>query len=260
MAGKPKTRTRRRAASRALAKTEPEDVTKQQYQQGWELYRTGTIPRQICQVVGLTARQLHWLANTGNRAKGMAPYEERMVAEIMALRSHEIDCAKETSARTPEVLRRAMINASSATMLVNAIFRNTIEAIASNEALPPGDRKRLEDLVPRGPVLEALKALRPYCDLTSIATTYRLIYGSAPNARAKPAADMSVGDLGQPVLPAAIALMEEHQAATGGSPLIEALMREMADWTTEQKLHYAETGEEPTPQEVIDARARTTTH
>ena len=263
MAGRKKGGSRPRSRTGALAGTAPEDITQRQYDRAWNLYRTGMNPRQICEIVELTRRQLAWLHGVGNAAKGQIPFERRLVEEREAIRSHSLEAGMEMSERGVRVLRRAMLNAESAAMLVSAIFRKSIDKIQDNEELPEGEDTKvaLDTLLPRGPALEAIKALRPYCDMAGVVHAYKLLYEQPPGERVGnpaaniPAARMDLG--GEASLPAAYALMDEHQAATGGnSAMVDAVMREMAGWSVEQMEHYAKTGEEPTPEEVIDAQAK----
>jgi len=232
-----------------LSKTLQSDVTQRQYKAAWDLYRTGSPPKQICVQVGLTRSQLETLVREGYAPKKQPSFESRIIEERKAIRAEAIEAAKEVSTRGVEVIGQAMRNSQAATLLVKRVLESVNDRLEEGEAI--------RDALPNRHELDVLRVLRRYCDMGPVVAAYKALYETPPSQRVGNPA-VGVANLDMPklpadvALPAALALLEEVMGPGASSQLMDDSIRELSQWTPEQLAHYAETGEEPALDDVID--------
>ena len=251
----------------------PEDLTSSDYARAWELFSTGHDARTIKRVVGLSGAQLHALYTVGLKARGgrrksLPGFEKRLAEETAAIRGEAVQAAKEVSTRGVRVLEGALRNSETAQILVAGIQRLVAERIDEAMRLPVDKRPSLESLMPGPQTIATLRTLRLVADgYEKAARAYDLVYRKPGEVHPAGRAVMDVpnrgqrmvggSDKGPPTLPAALAMAEELVGDGTSDALIEEVSREIMRWTPEQQEHYALTGEEPHPSEIIDVTATT---
>lgn len=268
MAGRKKKRGKKRG-KRSEQGTKPHNLTTEQYHRAWTLFAAGTIPKQIRRIVGLTGPQLFQLYREGlpacgGRRKPLPGFEERLVEEQVAIRSEGVEAGKVISTVGVRVLDKAMRNADTAQTLIDQILRMVAENMRYALALPPGKRPSVWSLLPDEHTLKVLASLRPIASgHKEAAVTYKAIYDDpvAVHPATRAHLDLAGQQAGRPALPgagldtlpAALALLDEAMGDGSGQQLMEDLWGEMSRWSPEQRSHFAETGEEPSPAEIHDA-------
>lgn len=244
-----------------------EDLTTEQYTKAWELFSTGLDERTIKSVAGLSGAQLHALYTVGlpargGRRKALPPFLTRIAEETAAVRSQTVEAAKEVSSRGVRVLRAAFVNAETAQTLISGVQRLVAERIAWAQTLPVDKRPSLDALMPGDLTIRALNAFRRIADgYERAARAYQLIYLKPDQIHPATRAVLAIPGKGKALtggvasLPAALALADELMGEGTSDRIAEEVAREIMRWSPAQREHYALTGEEPAPSEIIDVNA-----
>lgn len=251
----------------------PEDLTPSDYARAWELFSTGHDARTIKRVVALSGAQFHALYTVGLKARGgrrksLPGFEKRLAEETAAIRTEAVQAAKEVSTRGVRVLEGALRNSETAQVMVAGIQRLVADKIDEAMRMPVGKRPSLESLMPGPQTIATLRTLRQVADgYERAARAYDLIYRKPGEVHPAGRAVMDVPnqgrrivggpDRGAAALPAALAMADELAGEGTSDALMEEVGREIMRWTSEQQEHYALTGEEPHPNDVIDVTATT---
>lgn len=238
-----------RGANKAYARTElvpgvHVDVSQHQYEHGYSLFRTNHNAAQIQVGARLTRPQIEQLIRIGVPARGWKSWGERLMEEVEAIRSHAIEAAKQVSADGVEVLKRGMGNAKAAQALVSSILGTITKRVRDNALLADGDRRPIEKVMPGRQVLETLKVLRSYADMSGLAHAYNALYGSQFRQNAVKLPKEVAIDVGEASLPASLALVEGG-GGKRGRDVVDEIFPEAAEWTEEECEHFALTGERP---------------
>jgi hypothetical protein len=239
-----------------------EDLRVEDYTDGWTLFDSGVSARTIAEALGLTMAQVKHLYTSGLRVGDidLPSFKRRRAMEEAGKAAQAGAVGERVASRAGEALVMASDNAKTAAMAIRLILALRMKDLrAGTDGFTSAD-------------LMAIRTLRHLQDVSRPAAAYALVFGHHPSAsRALMAAEALVSaqagsrrggaveqDPGS--IPAAIALMTEKAGATAAVRLKEDIISTMSDWTPEQLLHYAETGEEPgkiaaTPNsdEIVDA-------
>lgn len=269
MPAKPKTKRKRRPRRqpKAMQGTTPADLTIAQYREAWDLFQSGHGPRQIRRLIGLTGPQFAALYTVGLPSRGnraaQPSFERRLSDELAAVATEAKDAGKAVSSRGVRVLSNAMENAESATIVVRAIMRLTAERVHAALAMPEDKRPHPDDLMPSEHMLKVLRVLRLYQDASRPALAYRLIYGDGVSINPATRAVLDIPNRGERLagagvaqLPAALAMLDEMMGEGTADRVSEEIAAEIAKWSHDQLAHFATTGEEPVPAEIVDTTAR----
>ena len=271
VAGRRKRRKARSKGALGIRGTSPDSLTTDQYCQAWELFAAGTTAKQIRQIVGLTGAQFFHLYREGLPARGgrrtpLVGFEQRLVEEQAAIRSEAVEAGKAVSRIGVKVLAGAMDNSNTAQVMTRAILLMLAEEMEHQLSLPVEKRSPLKALLPDQHTLQVLRAMDKLGSrYKDAATTYRLIYDDpvAVHPATRGSLDLAgrgAGRPGQPAaardsLPAALAFQDGALGDGAATALLEDMAKVLQRWTPEQRKHYAETGEEPDPSDVIDVTA-----
>ena len=244
------------------------DLQTEDYARAWELFATGHGPRAIKQICRLTSAQLHALYNAGlpaqgGRRKPLPSFQVRLAEEQAAVRMCGIEAGKVVSTRGVRVLGNALANSETAQILIMGIQRLVADNIDQAMRLPPDKRPSLESLMPGDLAIRALNAFRRIADgYEKAARAYTQIYAEPPTLHPAMSAVLDLPGKGKVLpgagmasLPAALAMADEVMGEGTGDRIAEEIAREIMKWSPVQREHYALTGEEPKPDEVIDVLA-----
>ncbi len=231
-----------------------DDITPAQYEQAWTLYRTAHRVQQICTAVGLTRSQVNWLVATGDAARKMPAFAQRMAEEVAAIRTEAIEAAKQVSASGLEAIRENSVIASDARKICSSVIkahalyamRPILENLQQGQLSPAEAQAQVAKMAMPRELRETLRVLKPYADWTETAKAFRMVYGEATTAEPGPPTPI-IKDLPlDAVLPASVSLVDVPDGVDGvtGDPL-DDLVPELAEMTDEQIDHYVSTGEFP---------------
>jgi len=202
------------------------------YQRGYELWRAGLSAAEIRNRLHISKTTWEWLLKEGN-PPGVPSYEELLIDEVAVIRNSASQIAVELSVHSVKVLRDRMTNAGKANVVIARVLDRMLN----------GHIDELDTKV--------LKALLPISNATSVAEAFTRIYGSNAASRALyPTMDHAKAEYLSPLdavqggLGDAVSIMPAEQR--------DQIMSDMSSWTPEQVKAFAETGQEPTPSEVMD--------
>lgn len=219
MAGKRKGRRQFKLADMA-----PNHVTIEQYQKAWLLLQGGATEQEIRESCDMTAKQTHWVLNTGDRSKEMEPLRQRLRKAQAQIRAEMLEKARAVANSGLEAIRRQFVNAENASAQVAWCLKKLHEHSEANTEPPAW-------------MFRALAELRHYADTSKAAVSFRTLFGDTP-ANAQTPSENTPGLNGRK--PAALEAGDEGENATGLD-----LAQHMAAWSDEDLDHYIRTGQEP---------------
>ena len=230
------------------------DITMQQYERGWALYRTQHNLAQILTATGLTRYQLGWLIKTGDERRKMPSYQSRMAEESARIRERALEVADQVGKDAAQALQGSAQIAIASQALVRNILGAHVEwfvkpAIAEMKADGPTTDVLRKMAMPKE-LRDTVKVMRDYANFEPVARAWRTVFDSPgqisdPLNRghmAKAKVDLSA----ETVMPASVAAIEE---LPGGEGDIDAdpldIMSEYKDMSLDEIEHYMSTGELP---------------
>jgi len=226
----------------------PLRVSAMQYAKGWDLVSTGHTAAQVLAGTGMSRAQLTWCLREGSEADGMPSYSTRLLEVAAKMRGRAMEAAEEVGAQGVEGLRRQLGIVKIAQQIVAMLLNDFGRALAENAQLPAGSRRAIGKIVPPRNVIDALRALKPYTDLTDVAHAFRAIYDS-PHQRQDPLSGLPrearIDLSAEAVLPASVSLLDGVGASGPATDAIDDLLPDYRGWTEEDIDHYLATGERP---------------
>lgn len=236
---------------RALAKTGVRDITVEQHGRAYRMWLVGIDPRDIQRECRLTGQQWNWLFNIGDPGRSLPSFASLWLEEVESIRHNAVQAGKELGTRAVAVLRRRMLNAEAAGLVINRVLHVVTERIQHAATLA-----EVSAAMPTHDIREALRALAPIADIKTVAESYRMIYGETPSVRvARPMADGGGGsgkiDVNQGTDPLQ-RITPESEGPTVAPEILEGFLSDWERWTEEQRQRFIETGEEPDPKDIVD--------
>lgn len=228
-----------------------EHLTVHHYTEGWKLYAAGAMAGQICRAININNRQLTHLVKEGLPARGRRaaqPSYEQLALEAMAAgRVAATQAGAVISVRGVAVLGVQVENAQAAGDIASMVLQHQRERMALEMAKPAAERDFDKIVIPDS-LQDLLRTIRPYTDLRPATQAFRAMYDAHPidqmhNRHAVPTEPIDVE--ARPKLPAALAFMDEVVGDGTAAVFVGELTKLMENWTDEEMVHYAQTGEEP---------------
>jgi hypothetical protein len=207
----------------------------------------------IREEIGVTEKQFDWLLHEGGRlpsGESVMAYKRWLLKDIVEVRKTATETAAHLGTVGGEAVRLRVDCAVAANSLVKGILAHMgyqVQAM-SEASIASGQVFPLDAVMPSKAVVDALKALKPFCDLGPVAEAFKSIYGDAASIRALyPEQDGPGQDkgIGRP-------FANIDGSADGGSSFMSpAQLAEMANivanFSPAEAESYADGGDEPPP-------------
>jgi len=244
-------RKTKRPRQRALANTGTNEITIEQHGRAYRMWILGVDPRDIQRECRLTAKQWAWMFRTGDASAELPSFESMWIEEVVVIRGSAIEAAKEVSTRAPSIIRRRMINAEVAGMVLNRMLGAWYDDLAKK--VDAGENVELS--VPSRNTLRALKVLTDISNGKAAADMFKSIYTDTAGARAvMPAANFTAKGEADPLG----RLVDKADTENAPTEITDGFWTEWQRLSPEQKAAYANDGTDPDPKDILDAEASET--
>lgn len=232
-------------------------IGQRKHQHGYDLWRASVQVEDIKKRLKITAVQWRWLLEEGNGST-MPAYKDMIVSEVAEIRTASSEAARTLAIDGANVLQMSVENARKANELVSGILSHIASDIfeagrmqAAQRAIQEGGGEAapflgLADVMPGKSVLDCLKVLSKYADMSKIAASFQSVYGEAALQKALyRTVDAANGEEGKP-----LDLVQGEQAQQDQQfppEMVSRVIGNMADWSDEDVQRFADGEDEPPP-------------
>jgi hypothetical protein len=247
-----------------IKKTEPKDITPDQYEKGFSMWLARSPMPQIMAATGMTRKQLLFLASNHlpDFEDECPSYNMRLAQHSATINARAIKSSERISEDAPKALEGMSEIALISQTMVKFLLGSHINDLRMNQQLPPEQRKSRRELLPSKPELDTLKMLEKYANYTSVADAFRRVYES-PYQRLDPVSgmdkDVKIDLSADMALPASVATMVEvqEQQEQDEDDFHHRLFRDFTNWSEKELERYLRFGELPEREYINHAEEST---